>query len=145
MPQESKRLYEFGRFRLDPGERLVLREGRPVSLKPKVLDTLILLVENRGRMLEKSELMQRLWPDSFVEEANLTVNVSQLRMALGQVEEGERYIETIPKRGYRFVAPVREMRTDAADLIVAPSPLTRAEISEQPARPDSTEKPVDNG
>jgi Tol biopolymer transport system component/DNA-binding winged helix-turn-helix (wHTH) protein len=135
MPQESKRVYEFGRFRLDPAERLVLCEGRPVSLKPKVLDTLILLVENRGRMLDKGELMQRLWPDSFVEEANLTVNISQLRKALGQVEEGERYIETVPKRGYRFVADVRELRADAGDLVPAPSPPVRVDANEQPVRP----------
>src|SRR5688572_29725020 len=104
MSQQTKRLYEFGRFRLDVSECRLLRDGLCLPLKPKALETLILLVENNGHMLEKEELMQRLWPDSFVEEANLAVNISQLRKVLRA--NGEQYIETIPKHGYRFTAEV---------------------------------------
>src|ERR1044071_10116123 len=101
MSQQMKELYEFGRFTLDPSEGRLLRDGEPVSLKPKVLETLLVLVENTGRTMDKEELMKRLWPDSFVEEANLTVNVSNLRKVLGGSSNGETYIETVPKRGYR--------------------------------------------
>ena len=84
---ETKLLYEFGRFRLDPGQRLLLHEGRPVSLTPKAFELLTILLENSGLLLTKDELIRRLWPDSFVEEANLTVNISALRKALGDSEE----------------------------------------------------------
>lgn len=103
MQQQINYLYRFGPFLLDAAERLLLREGKIVPLSPKVIETLLVLVENSGRILGKDELMQTLWPDSWVEESNLTQNISQIRKALG---EGE-WIETIPKRGYRFAAPVQ--------------------------------------
>jgi len=89
----------------------LLRGGAAVPLKPKVIDTLVLLIEGRGRVLRKEELMRALWPHTFVEESNLTQNIYTLRKVLGQdCREGVRYIETIPKRGYRFVADVKELR-----------------------------------
>ena len=100
---------EFGPFRLIPAERQLLSDGRAVTLPPKVYDTLLLLVENAGHLLEKEELMKQLWPDSFVEESNLTQNIFSLRKALGQGEEGPLYIETVPRRGYRFAAQVRRI------------------------------------
>ncbi len=111
MNKQIKQLYEFGSFRLDTGERLLMREGRTVPLPPKVFDTLLALVENSGRIVGKEELMELLWPDTFVEESNLTQNISQLRRALGDGNGDGQYIETIPKRGYRFaknVEPVGE-------------------------------------
>src|SRR5262252_5513690 len=108
------RIWEFGPFRLDETERLLLRAGEPVGLTPKVFDTLVALLERSGRLVEKDELMARLWPDTFVDEGALTRNISDLRKALG----GERYVETVPKRGYRFVAPVREIGDESAILIV---------------------------
>ncbi|MEK7833855.1 MAG: DPP IV N-terminal domain-containing protein [Acidobacteriota bacterium] len=111
MSKQIKQLYAFGHFRLDAGERLLMREGRTVPLPPKVFDTLIALVENSGRIVGKEELMQLLWPDTFVEESNLTQNISQLRRALGDGNGDGQFIETIPKRGYRFavnVEPVTE-------------------------------------
>src|SRR5437016_4024527 len=105
MNAENRCFYEFGPFLLDINECRLLRAGRSVPLKPKLLETLIVLVENRGHMLEKEELMKRLWPDSFVEEANLTVSISQLRKALAENGDQDQYIETVPKHGYRFVAP----------------------------------------
>lgn len=108
MPLETRPLYDFGGFRLDPGQRLLLRRGEPVSLAPKAFELLVVLVESGGRLLSKDELMRQLWPDSFVEEANLTVNISALRKALGDTLDGQAFIETVPKYGYRFIALVTE-------------------------------------
>ncbi|MFN2532922.1 MAG: winged helix-turn-helix domain-containing protein [Pyrinomonadaceae bacterium] len=129
--RQTKRLYEFGSFRLDPQECRLLCHEQTVPLKPKLLETLILLVENSGHMLDKDELMKRLWPDSFVEEVNLAVNISQLRKALGEGENGVRYIETVPKRGYRFVAEVREVLAESPDLILREHTRSRIVIEEQ--------------
>jgi len=114
MSKQIKRFYEFGAFRIDTANRLLLNDGEPVPLKAKAIDTLLLLVEHNGEVVEKDELMRELWPDSFVEEGNLTQNIYVLRKALG---EG-RYIETIPRRGYRFAAEVKEWAEPAADLIL---------------------------
>jgi TolB-like protein/DNA-binding winged helix-turn-helix (wHTH) protein/Tfp pilus assembly protein PilF len=109
---EKTLCYEFGPFRLDPLRRLLLRGGEPVQLAPKALDTLLVLVEQSGRVVEKSELIDRLWPDSFVEEINLTVYISTLRKVLGESPGQHRYIVTVPRRGYSFVAEVREICGD---------------------------------
>ncbi len=101
--------YEFGPFRLIPAEQQLLREGEPVALTPKSFDLLVVLVENAGHLIEKSELLNRVWPDSFVEEANLSVKMSELRRALGKDANEAQYVETVPRRGYRFVAEVREV------------------------------------
>jgi len=108
----NQRFFGFGPFRLDATSRLLLRDGKVVPLTPKAVDTLLLLVENRGQVLGKEELLQQLWPGTFVEEGNLTQNISVLRKALSEGPETQTYIETIPKRGYRFVAQVSES-TDA--------------------------------
>ena len=126
MPPETKVLYEFGRFRLDPREHLLLCEGKPVSLSPKSFEILVVLIQSSGRLLTKDELMRQVWPDSFVEEANLTVNISALRKVLGETPEGQRYIETVPKRGYRFVVPVTERQDDGT-----PSPPMQTSRVEQ--------------
>lgn len=99
-------LYEFGPFRLDPQKRTLLRHGVPVPLTPKVFDTLLLLVQNGGQTLSRDELMKAVWPDSFVEEGNLTQNIFVLRKALGGAD---RYIVTVPGRGYQFVERVLEI------------------------------------
>ena len=104
MNQSAKYFYEFGPFRLDTVERLLLRDGEEVSLTPKVFDLLLVLVENSGHIFEKDELMKAVWPDAVVEETNLARNVSTLRKALGESPDARPYIETIPWRGYRFVA-----------------------------------------
>lgn len=106
IPRETQHFYDFGPFRLDVDQRVLLRDAEPVALAPKVFDTLLVLVRNKGRIIEKEELMKALWPDSFVEESNLPQNIFTLRKALGEKEDGERFIETIPRRGYRFIAPV---------------------------------------
>jgi DNA-binding winged helix-turn-helix (wHTH) protein/tetratricopeptide (TPR) repeat protein len=105
MTLTSRSVYVFGSYRLDPVNRLLLRDGTRVPLKPKTLEMLLLLVEGRGDVLTKDQLMRTLWPDTFVEEANLTQHAATLRKALGQ-DATCRYIETVPKLGYRFIAPV---------------------------------------
>src|SRR5262249_55107439 len=107
MSKQVSHLYEFGPFRLDARERLLLREGEAVPLTPKAFETLLLLVESAGHTLEKDELMSRLWPDIFVEEANLTNNISLLRKALEESPNGHEYIKTVPRRGYRFIGAVK--------------------------------------
>jgi DNA-binding winged helix-turn-helix (wHTH) protein/tetratricopeptide (TPR) repeat protein len=107
MLSSPQQVYEFGTFRLDEAERLLTRDGQPVALTDKVFDLLWLFVQNRGRALGKLELMSKLWPDTVVEENNLTVNISTLRKALGESASEHRYIQTLARRGYRFVAPVR--------------------------------------
>lgn len=105
----EKAVYEFGSFRLDTAERVLESAGRPLLVAPKALDVLTVLVENRGRIVEKEELMAQVWPDTFVEENNLAFNVSVLRKLFGESGATPHYIETVPKRGYRFVAEVSEV------------------------------------
>ena len=109
--------YEFGPFHIDREKRLLLRDGKPVSLVPKSFDMLLALVQHRGEVLEKDRLLKMLWPDSIVEEANLPQNISALRKALGEGPSERRYIETVPRRGYRFLASVREVRNEGPELI----------------------------
>lgn len=133
--ETNKCLYEFAQFRLLPSERLLLREEQPVSLPPKVFDTLLLLVENGGHLIEKDELLKRLWADTFVEEATLARNISILRKTLGETGEERRFIETVPKRGYRFVEPVRRRATiEEEKTIPGTAPTEAPIIIEKPAR-----------
>ena len=109
MGNSEKHLYEFGPFRIDTVDRLLLCGSEKIPLTPKAADTLLVLVANSGRVLEKDEIIKSVWPDTFVEEGALARNISTLRKALGDGMEDFRYIETIPKRGYRFVAPVKDL------------------------------------
>jgi DNA-binding winged helix-turn-helix (wHTH) protein/Tfp pilus assembly protein PilF len=104
----KEHIYEFGDFCIDAVNHLLLRRGRPVPLKPKAFDTLLILIKNRGQVIEKDELMELLWADTFVEEANLSQNIYELRKALRESAREPHYIENVPKRGYRFVGEVRE-------------------------------------
>jgi len=112
MREQTTDFYEFGRFRLKPDERLLLRGEEFVPLTPKAFDILLTLLENDGRIVRKDDLMKKVWPDTFVEEGNLTQNVSLLRKALGESATGPQFIETVPRRGYRFVAPVSRKNGD---------------------------------
>jgi len=109
MGQQESHSYEFGRFRLKTAERVLLREGELVPLTPKVFDILVTLVEHGGQVVAKDDLMKRVWPNTFVEEGNLTQNISLLRKALGESPGGVQFIETVPRRGYRFVADTSHM------------------------------------
>ena len=123
-PQPS--VYEFGEFRIEAGKRLLLRDGAPVPLTPKAFDTLLLLVQNRQRIVEKDELMQAIWPDTTVEENNLNQNISTLQRVLGESRGENRYIATIPGKGYRFIADV-DGRGSLSDVVhVLPERVTLA-------------------
>src|SRR5690349_14034081 len=113
---EERAAYEFGPFRLDTVERALTRDGRVVALAPKVVDTLFVLVERAGRLVTKEELLAALWPDTFVDESNLSQNIFRLRRILGD----ETYVETVPRRGYRFVQPVRLVHPNPAAAAPAP-------------------------
>lgn len=117
MSKAPKHLYEFDSFCVDVRARVLLREGKPVPVSPKVFETLLLLVQRHGEIVSKDEMMSELWPATFVEEANLTQNIFTLRKILGE-KNGTKFIETVPRRGYRFAAEVRSPPTAEADLIL---------------------------
>src|SRR5579864_2571132 len=121
----SRRIYEFGDWRLDPDEHLLLRQGNPVPLTPKVFQTLVILVENAGRLVPKDEFMRRLWPDAFVEEAALAQNISLLRKTLATSAINGAAIETVPKRGYRLLAAVRALDATVEGASAVPSVADR--------------------
>jgi TolB-like protein/DNA-binding winged helix-turn-helix (wHTH) protein/Flp pilus assembly protein TadD len=136
MSQQDNHSYEFGRFRLKTAERVLLREGELVPLTPKVFEILVTLVEHGGQVVAKDDLMKRVWPNTFVEEGNLTQNISLLRKALGETPGGVQFIETVPRRGYRFVADtsqswapsasVPKTRVDSSPLVSIPNTPARA-------------------
>ncbi|HEX6279847.1 MAG TPA: transcriptional regulator [Pyrinomonadaceae bacterium] len=107
--------YEFGEFRIDVGRRLLLKRNERLNLTPKAFDTLVCLVANAGEVVEKDELMERVWPETVVEENNLNQNISSLRRVFGEKRGDHRYIATIPGRGYKFVADVRTAPVTADD------------------------------
>ena len=130
MNQVANHHYEFGPFRLDAAERLLFRDGSTVPLTPRVFDILLVLVENRGHLLSKEELLRRVWGDNFVEESNLTRNISTLRKALGETTDNHPYIETVPWRGYRFVAEVSGEPVASASLIIEEHSKARLLVEE---------------
>ena len=144
MAQQDNHSYEFGRFRLKPAERVLLREGEPVPLTPKVFDILVTLVEHGGHVVAKDDLMKRVWPNTFVEEGNLTQNISLLRKALGESSGGVQFIETVPRRGYRFVADtnqswgagvehdISETRIDLSPVVPISDTVTHAGVKRTP-------------
>ena len=113
--REHGQLFEFGSVQLDPSERLCLRNGQVLPLTPKAFDLLVYLVERHGHLVEKQALMHAMWPDSVVEDANLAYTVSMLRKALDDDADSVSVIQTVPTRGYRFVAPVKVSRRMQAD------------------------------
>src|SRR2546429_9115816 len=118
MLKNSKHFYDFGIYRVDGSERLLLRGDEVVPLTPKAFEMLLVLLESSGHVLTKEELMKRVWPDTIVEEANLSHNIYKLREALGEGRNGEKFIETVPRHGYRFVAKVTQVKAHGPDLIV---------------------------
>lgn len=140
MDKKLNGLYEFGSYRLDAAERLLLRDGVAVPLTPKAFDLLLALVTQPGKLLNKETLLQTVWPDSFVEENNLADNIFKLRKALGEGENGQKFIETIPKRGYRFVAEVRELNGASVGTIVT-FKQTESTVAVEADRRADPEKP----
>ena len=146
MSKQNGHLYKFGDFQFDPMERVLFHQGERVRLEPKAIETLLALLEQPGHVIRKEDLMERVWPDAFVEEINLTKNISTLRKTLRNGNGAGKFIETIPTVGYRFVAEVRqstngngqvngqaktatpELKTDAAEIIERVEPVVEVSI-----------------
>ena len=133
MDQQDNQSYEFGRFRLNVTARVLLREGELVPLTPKVFDILVTLVEHGGQVVSKDDLMKRVWPNTFVEEGNLTQNISLLRKALGETPGGVQFIETVPRRGYRFVADSNQPAGNGSGELAAAPVVSIPNTVSQPA------------
>src|SRR5262245_29245066 len=134
MSSLSGHIHRFSDFTIDIEQKVLLRGGKAIPMAPKVFETLLALVENHGRIVLKEELMKRLWPDTFVEESNLTFNIQQLRKSLGDNAREPLYIETIPRRGYRFIAEVKPL----ASPIASAHPSLHA----RPTQINTGDKPV---
>lgn len=128
---EIKTAYEFGPFRLNVTERQLLKNGEQIALYPKAFDTLAALIHKHGHLVTKDELLKEVWQDTFVEENNLCNNVSLLRKALGEDPNGNKYIETVPRYGYRFVGDVREIVVPEAELVLRKRTVTRILVEEE--------------
>ena len=132
MGKELKHFYEFGPFRIDPEERQLMRGSETIPLTPKAFDTLLILISRSERVVLKDDLMKALWPDSYVEESNLTQNIFVLRKALGETAQDARYIATVPGRGYRFTEKVRTVpESEEQGLVIESRSLTHVVIEEQ--------------
>src|SRR5215831_3160067 len=116
MSLSLRHTYKFGGYVLDVDERVLMRDGRIVPLTPKVFETLLLLVQNHGSVVTKQKILETLWPDVFVEESNVTFNITMLRKALGDTKHSPVYIETVPRRGYRFKTDVSEVLGECIGL-----------------------------
>ncbi len=138
MATDPKILYEFGPFRVDPEKQVLLRENQPVAITPKTFETLLILVRHSREVVSKDELMSELWPDAFVEEANLSQNIFMLRKALGDTPDDRRYIVTLPGKGYRFVAEVREVTQETGDVVIASRSRSQMVIEQTDSAPGQT-------
>jgi len=143
MSLTQNELYEFGPFTLDPADRTVLRDGTPLAVTPKVFDTLVYLIRNRGRLLSKDELLKGIWPDAFVEEVNLAVNISTLRKLFGEGPQDGRYIVTVPGSGYRFVAEVNVLARKEGPIKSGEETLANLSSVESPNQLDQTQTIAD--
>jgi eukaryotic-like serine/threonine-protein kinase len=140
MATEPRILYEFGPFRIDPDRQVLLRENEPVPVTPKAFETLLALVRRSRDVVSKEELLKELWPDSFVEESNLSQNIFLLRKALGDTAENRQYIVTLPGRGYRFAAQVRTVTEQGEALVAQTRTRTQIVIEENEAAPGEARK-----
>ena len=139
MSLSPNHFYQFNSFRLEPGKRQLTRDGRVVSLPPKAFDTLLLLVKNSGQAVKKDDLIKQVWPDSFVDENNLNQYISLLRKKLGGEGQGESFIKTVPRWGYRFVADVQERRDEETELMLRRKTSPEIVIKEAQVVAETTE------
>jgi DNA-binding winged helix-turn-helix (wHTH) protein len=131
----SSKIYEFSGFRLEEAQQRLLFNGEPVALKPKILDLLRYLIQSRGQLIAKDDLMREVWPDTIVEENNITVSMSILRKTLGEDRQKPKFIQTVPRRGYRFVAEVIEL---------SPDPITVGDPNKITVVSETDEAPIDS-
>jgi DNA-binding winged helix-turn-helix (wHTH) protein/tetratricopeptide (TPR) repeat protein len=136
MNTDPKVVYEFGPFRMDPDKQVLLRDGQLIAVTPKAFETLLVLVRREREVVSKGELLKQVWPDSFVEESNLSQNIFMLRKALGDSAENRQYIVTLPGRGYRFAASVRTVTEQAETLVAQARTRTQIVIEENEAGTD---------
>src|ERR1700730_10136138 len=137
MERQVKHLLEFGPFRLDPDERVLMRDQEMITLSPKAFETLLVLVQHSERVVLKDDLMKTLWPDTFVEESNLSQHIFLLRKALGDRAHDPEYIVTVPGRGYRFAQKVVELTEPDGDLIVHSRSVQSVTVEEIESTQDS--------
>jgi DNA-binding winged helix-turn-helix (wHTH) protein/Tol biopolymer transport system component len=140
MTTDPRITYEFGPFRMDPNKQVLLRDGLPIPVTPKAFETLLALVRRRRDVVTKEELLKEIWPDSFVEESNLSQNIFMLRKALGDTAENREYIVTLPGKGYRFVAPVRAVTQPSEVLVAHARARTQIVIEENEPNTDQSLK-----
>src|ERR1700741_739107 len=128
--QRPRELYEFGPFRVDPDREVLLREGQQVPLTPKTFQILLVLIRHNQEVVTKDDLMQLVWPDTFVEEANLSRNIFMLRKALGETPQDHRYIVTVPGRGYRLSADVQLVPDRELTIVAASHSKVQVQVKE---------------
>ena len=138
MNADPKVVYEFGPFRMDPDKQVLLRDGQLIAVTPKAFEMLLVLVRRGREVVSKEELLKEIWADSCIEEANLSQQIFKLRKALGDTLEGERYIVTLPGRGYRFAVPVRTITEGGETLIAQMRSRAQILIEEQVPEPAQT-------
>jgi len=129
MSLKIRRIYEFGPYRLDAPEKVLMRAGESIPIQPKDLETLLVLVERAGHIVKKEELIEKVWPGVFIEEGNLSKRIFNLRQVLGEGPDGRQFIETIPKRGYRFVGLVQEENEKEETSRIANQPQPAEQVS----------------
>jgi DNA-binding winged helix-turn-helix (wHTH) protein/Tol biopolymer transport system component len=142
MTTDPRIVYEFGPFRMDPDKQLLLRENQPIPVTPKAFETLLALVRRSRDVVTKEELLKEIWPDSFVEESNLSQNIFMLRKALGDTAENRQYIVTLPGKGYRFAASVRTVTQQGEVLVAHARARTRIVIEENEPETEQALKTV---
>ena len=128
--QKPKELYEFGPFRVDPEKEVLQRDGNPIPLQPKTFQVLLVLVRHNQEVVTKDDLMKTVWPDTFVEEANLSRNIFLLRKALGESPQDHRYVVTVPGRGYRFAEEVQFVPEQPLNIVAASHSKVQVEVKE---------------
>src|SRR5262252_8674392 len=128
--QKPKELYEFGPFRVDPEKEVLQRDGNPIPLQPKTFQVLLVLVRHNQEVVTKDELLRAVWPDTFVEEANLSRNIFLLRKALGESPQDHRYVVTVPGRGYRFAEEVQFVPEQPLNIVAAGHTKVQVEFKE---------------
>src|SRR5438477_2065954 len=128
--KQSKEVYQFGSFRLDLGKRMLERNGELIALTPKIFQLLLVLVRHSNEVVTKDELMKALWPDTFVEETNLTRNIFALRKALGESDD-DRYVITVPSQGYRLAKDVHLVQTDEISLVAATTSTVQVKVEDR--------------
>ena len=139
MIETAEKTFSFAEFEVDAAKRLLLKDGQPVALNPKAFDLLLTLVENRGEVVHKNDLLDKVWANQFVEENNLTVHISALRKVLGERKNEHRFLVTVPGKGYKFVADVKTPLDEEKEIIIESRTISRVVIQEENGKSETAE------